>query len=79
MANLEKGNPYRTALIALIHSINNQVPLDEEERLLIMLKLNSEKKIIKFNKWIKNRVIEDDLHATAAEIARAAVKIGKEE
>ena len=78
MANLEKGNPYRTALIALIHSINDQVSLDEEDRLLIMLKLDTEAKIVRFNEWVKSRMVGESLQATAAEIARVAVKIGKE-
>jgi hypothetical protein len=64
--------------MALINSINQVIPLKPENQVLIVLKLNTEEKIVKFNEWIKTRLKgENDLQATETEIVRAAVRIGK--
>lgn len=71
-------NPYRKALISLINSINEVVPLEDKDQVLIVLKLDTEEKISLFNDWVKSHLIgENELHATAQEIVRAAVQIGK--
>ena len=76
---LERDNPYSKALANLIASINEQISLDMEERILIMMKLDTEEKIKHYVEWLKSRANGEILHATAAEIVRAAVKIGIEE
>lgn len=78
MAGVEESSPYREALISLILSINQVVPLRMEDQVLMVLSLDTEQKIIKFNNWVKERLTgENDLGVTEAEIIRAAVKIGK--
>ena len=76
--HLEKGNPYRTALVALVHSIDAQIPLAEEDRVLIMYSLNTEEKIKRYNEWVKSRLDGETLNATETEVIQTAVKIGKE-
>ena len=78
MAGVAESSPYREALIELILSINEVIPLSEKNQVLIVIKLDTEEKIRRFNKWIKARLTgENDLDATEQEIVRAAVQIGK--
>ena len=78
MKRLDKSSPYWEALMSLIVSIDNVVPLKEENQVLIVMKLNTEEKVIMWNEWIKSRLVGDnDLQATEAEIVRAAVRIDK--
>ncbi len=78
MVGIDKSSPYRKKLIKLINSINNVVPLKEENQVLIVMKLNTVEKIIKFNEWIKLRLNgENELKATEDEIVRVAVHIDK--
>ena len=78
MVGLDRSSPYWEGLIGLINSINAVIPLEESNQVLIVLKLDTEEKVIKFNRWIRERLEgENDLHATEAEIVRAAVQIGK--
>ena len=59
-------------------SLNQVVTLKAENQVLIVIKLNTEDKIIKFNDWVKTKLKgENDLQATEEEIVRAAVKIDK--
>lgn len=68
---------YREGLIALIHSINVEIPLKEENQVLIVYKLNTVNKICEFNEWVKEHLDNGELKATEEEIVRAAVKAGK--
>ena len=79
MAGVAESSPYRQALISLINSINQVIPLKPENQVLIVLRLDTEKKIIKFNNWIKTKLKgENELEATEQEIVRKAVQISKE-
>ena len=77
MAELDKNNPYRKALVALIVSISDVVPMAEENQVLLLYKLNTEEKISRFNEWVKSRMKGETLMATEAEITRAAVQIAR--
>lgn len=78
MVGVEKSSPYREALFSMINSINKVIPLKVENQVLLVMKLNTEEKIIKFNEWVKARLKgENELEATEAEIVRAAVQIDK--
>lgn len=77
MRILPEDNPYERYLIKLIVSIDGQIPLDREDQLLIALVLDSEEKIVQFNRWIGSKLDGETLQATAPEIVRAAVKIGR--
>ena len=52
--------------------------MDEEDKVLIVMKLDSRDKILKFNDWVKGRMDGEILRTTAPEIVRAAVNIGRE-
>lgn len=78
MAEVDESSQYREALIGLILSINQVIPISEPNQVLIVMKLDTLEKILKFNKWIGTRLKGDnDLQATEAEIVRAAVQIDK--
>lgn len=62
----------------MINSINQVIPLKPENQVLIVMKLNTEKKIQEWFEWIRPRLKgENGLQATETEIVRAAVKIDK--
>ncbi len=75
---ISKNNPFRKALVQLLHSIDEEIHLSESNKVLILHLLDTEDKIIKFNVWVKNNLKEGKLKATEAEIARAAVQTSKE-
>ena len=78
MVGVDKSSPYREALISLINSINQAVSLKPENQVLIVMKLDTEQKIVEFNEWVKSHLQgENNLQATEVEIVRAAVRIGK--
>ena len=75
---LEKDNPYRKALVALLHSIDEEIHLSENNIVLILHLLDSENKIVKFSEWVKSNLKEGKLQATEAEIVRAIVQASRE-
>jgi len=77
MLGLKKNSPYRKALIELIGSINFEIGLSKENQVLIVLKLDTEEKIIMFNYWIKLKIQNQKLCSTESEIMREVVKISK--
>lgn len=79
MDDTEEYKQYREHLITMLHSINAEIPLEEPNMVLIMHLLNSIEKIRKFFKWIEENLVDGELKATEAEIARAAVHASKEE
>ena len=77
MLGINKSSPYRKALLDLICSINHEIGLKEENQVLIVIKLDSEDKIIDFNEWVKSKIKNNKLFATEAELMRAVVQINK--
>ena len=77
MLGLKKNSPYRKALIELIGSINFEIGLSKENQGLIVLKLDTEEKIIMFNYWIKLKIQNQKLCSTESEIMMEVVKISK--
>ena len=77
MVGVDTSSPYREALIDLICSINNEIPMEMKNQVLIVMKLDTEAKISKFNKWVKQNLKNGKLQATETEIVRAAVHIDK--
>lgn len=79
MAGVAESSPYRKALLSMINSINQVIPLKPENQVLIVLRLDKEEKIQKWFEWLRPKVKgENELEATEQEIVRAAVQIGKE-
>lgn len=77
MVGVAKSSPYREALMRLINSINAEIPLEEKNQVLLVMKLNTEEKIIQFNEWVKKNLKAGKLQATEVEIVRAAVQASK--
>ena len=78
MAGVAESSPYREALIGLIVSLDRAVSLTEPNQVLLVLTLDTEEKIIKFSRWVRNHLTgENEVQATETEIMRAAVQIGK--
>ena len=78
MVGVDKSSPYREHLMRMINSINQIIPLKEENQVLIVMQLNTEEKIQSWFEWLRPRIKgENDLQATEVEIVRAAVKINK--
>ncbi len=75
---LPRDNPYKIALVKLLRSIEEQVPLTEGSYLTIRCHLETEKAIVKFNEWIMSRLEDGKLNATETEIVRAAVQASKD-
>ena len=75
---LPRNNPYKKALVQLLHSIEEEIPLTEGSYLTIRSHLETEEAIIKFNEWVKSNLKEGKLKATEVEIARAAVQASKD-
>ena len=61
-----------------LHSIDNEIPLSEGNRIMMLHVLNNEEKIKKFVDWVKSNLKEGKLKATEVEIARAAVQASKD-
>ena len=78
MKVLTELSPYWQLLMDMIVSINEQIPLEEKNQVLIVLKLNTEEKVKKWFEWLRSRLNgENELQATEAEIVRATVQIDK--
>ena len=65
---LEKDNPYRNALVALLQSIEEQIPLTEGSYLTIRYHLETEEAVVKFAEWgqIGRRQIAGDGNGNSA-------------
>ena len=77
MAELDRNNPLRQELVGLIVAIADEVPMAEENQVLLMYKLNTEDRVLRFNDWLKTKLKDGKLVTTEAEICRAAVKVSK--
>ena len=77
MLGVKKSSPYRKWLMTLINSIDFEIGLSKENQVLIVIKLNTEEKFIKFSNWIKQNLKNGVLEKTETEIVRKAVHIGK--
>ena len=77
MKPLDENNPYAKCLVSLVVSISNQIPMEKENTVLILMQLNTEKKIMTFSKWIESRMSGETLNATETEIMRASTRISK--
>ena len=76
---LEEPTPYRKALVALLQSIEEQIPLTEGAYLTIRYHLETEEAVVKFAEWVGSRLDGDKLQATETEIVRAAVQAAKDQ
>ena len=77
MLGLKRKSPYRKLLIELINSINSEIGLSESNQVLMVLKLDTEEKVIMFNYWLKLKINNNMLCSTESEIMREVIKINK--
>lgn len=77
MAETEKFSQYKEHLLTMVNAINREIPLREQNQVLIVYKLNTVEKIQKFFAWIGENLQEGKLMAAEEEIVRAAVKAAK--
>ena len=76
---MEEASQLTWDLIALIVEINQLLPIDEEDKVLIVMSLrNKDEQIIKFINWcLSKQVAADSFNITAARIVSAAVRFGR--
>ena len=77
MEQLTDTNWYKQKLVRLLHAIEDQIPMEMPDIVLIMMDLNTEEKIALFAEWVLSKMDGDSLNTTAREIGRAAVWIGQ--
>lgn len=75
MARLTAKNPYKAALMRSLHGVEKQLNMDIEDIMLILLEMDTEEKIIRFAKWMKNNMDGEKILAMPNEIVRAACEI----
>ena len=78
MVQLPDTNPYRISLAEMLHGIEEEIEMREQDIVLILISLNTEEKIYLFSEWILSRMVGEKLEATRSEIIGAAVRIGDE-
>ena len=68
---------YKEELVRLLHDIEDQIPMEMPDIVLIMMDLDTVEKIVQFAEWVESKLDGDNLKTTAREIVRAAVWIGQ--
>ena len=67
----------RKWLISLINVMDEEIGLREEDKVLIILQLNTEDKVDQFNEWIKTKMVDEKFVATPVEVMNATARIGR--
>ena len=65
---MDKQNPYRKALIDIIKSLGMEMNLQESNQVLILILMDSEKKIQELVNWIQSNMENGHLQATEIEL-----------
>lgn len=68
---------WQEELLTIVTLTDKEVPLKEENKVLITIQLNSEEKIKAFIEWLKTKLVEGTLQTTETEIMNATARIGK--
>lgn len=77
MVETKRFSQYKEHLLTMVNAINREIPLREQNQVLIVYKLNTVEKIQKFFEWIGENLQEGKLLATEEKIVRVAVKAAK--
>ena len=67
----------RKWLISLVNVMDEEIGLREEDKVLIILQLNTEDKVDQFNEWIKTKMVDEKFVATPVEVMNATARIGR--
>ena len=57
--------------------MDEEIGLREEDKVLIILQLNTEDKVDQFNEWIKTKMVDEKFVATPVEVMNATARIGR--
>ena len=74
---MEKESPCRTLLAGLVNSIDAEIGIEKENVALILHELNTWRKVLGFNAWVKSKMVNGKLQATETEICIAAAQVAK--
>ncbi len=77
MRTISEESDYYLLLIRLINAINWEVPLRDEDKVLMMFHLNTEDKIVEFNQWLRSKMEGEHLKATPKEIMHQTAVISR--
>lgn len=77
MEELSNIEWYKEKLVRLLHAIEDHIPMEMPDIVLIMMDLDTEAKVARFAEWVLTKMDGDNLNTTAKEIVRAAVWIGQ--
>lgn len=77
MQEIEKNNPKRKLLISLVNAISEEIQMREEDKILIILQMNTEEKIEKFFDWIESKMENEKLKTTTTEVMNITARIGR--
>ncbi len=67
----------RKWLISLVNVMDEEIGLREEDKVLIILQLNTEDKVDQLNEWIKTKMVDEKFVATPVEVMNATARIGR--
>ena len=77
MQETAKNTPKRNWLISLVNAMSKEIQMREEDKVLIILQLNTEEKIDTFCNWVESKMENGDFKATSAEVMNMTAMIGK--
>ncbi len=77
MQEIEKNNPKRKLLISLVNAMSEEIQMREEDKILIILQMNTEEKIEKFFDWIESKMENEKLKTTTTEVMNITARIGR--
>ena len=71
------SNSTRKWLVSLVNAMDEEIGLSEEDKVLIILQLNTEDKVDQFNDWLKSKMVDEKFIATPIEVMNATARIGR--
>ena len=77
MLGITTNPALRKWLISIINSIGREVGLREEDKVLMVIQLDTEAKIDEFCKWLKTKMANEKFIATPQEVMHITAPIGK--
>ena len=76
MARLEDTNPLVVHLIKVLHTLEDEHPLEEPEAVLILISLDTEDKILDYLEWMNSKFDGEKFLLDKHQLIGAAVRIG---
>ncbi len=76
MARMDDTNPLVMHLIKVLHTLEDEHPLEEPEAVLILLSLDTEEKILDYLEWMNSKFDGEKFQLNKHQLIGAAVRIG---